>query len=158
MSDKNLITCIVTNQDRSKGGKAAAASMTAEQRQERAIKANRAKKCYKDIPKATHSGELEIGYTNISCAVLEDGRRVITESSMFEILGRSKTGRKPKSGGVSNLPSFLSAENLKPLINSVLSGWEGAVNFYSPKFGKAYGYEATIIPEKGNARFSRATD
>jgi len=143
----NLITHIVTNQDRSKGGSTAAKNMTAEQRRERSLKANMGKKCYQGIPKATHSGELKIGLSTIACAVLDDGRRVITESSMFEILGRSKTGRKSKKEGVSNLPSFLTAGNLKYLVMKQLGEWSGTINFYSPKFGKAYGYEAEIIPE-----------
>ena len=137
----------ITKEVRSKAGKARAAKLTPEERSAIAKKANHSRKCMQGFPKATHSGELIIGGATIECAVLEDGRRVITESSMFRILGRTPMGRKPKKGGQVNLPAFLAANNIKSLVASNLSEWSGTIEFVSPKFGKAYGYEATIIPE-----------
>jgi len=137
----------VTNQVRSKAGKKAASNMSPEQRRERAIKAALGRKSVRDLPKATHEGELIIGDKSIVCAVLEDGRRVINETSMFSVLDRSRTGRKPKKGNGGELPAFLSANNLKSLvINSGINGTHMIV--FAGKTGKkCYGYEATIIPE-----------
>lgn len=145
MSDSNDFT--ITNQIRSKAGYAAAASLTPEQRKKRAIKAALGKKDVRNLPKATHEGELLIGNKAVACAVLEDGRRVITESSMFEVLDRPRTGRKKTDGKGSGLPSFLSAENLKPLIpNDILNGAD-IIQFAGKTGKKCYGYEATLIPE-----------
>lgn len=135
----------ITQKDRSKGGKERAKKLSPQRRKEIATKASHSRKCIKDLPKATHSGDLIIGDTKIACAVLEDGRRVITESSMFEILGRARRSRKKDRGGT-DLPAFLGANNIKPFINNNLRGWTGTIQFFSPKYGKAYGYEAEVIP------------
>ncbi len=108
---------IITAQQRTNAGKAAAANMTAEQRRARALKASHARKCMKDLPKATHTGELNIGNVTVGCAVLEDGRRIITETSMFELLKKSRKGRKPDGA---QLPAFISPKNLKPFITKEL--------------------------------------
>lgn len=135
---------IITHQVRSKAGKSAASNMTPEQRKERAIKGALGRKSVRDLPKATHEGELFIGNKAISCAVLENGRRVISESSMFSILERKKQGRKSKA---IELPAFLSADNLKPLIPSDLLKGSTIIQFAGKTGKKCYGYEATFIPQ-----------
>jgi len=133
-------------------GKAAAAKMTPQQRKERAIKANSSKKCMQKYPRATHVGELVFGDFSISCAVLPDGTRVITEKSVFEALGRVRTGRKTTKntndidkGG--KVPAFLESKNLIPFIpNSLIDGANITVFIHSSR-GKAYGHKAESIPE-----------
>jgi hypothetical protein len=142
MSDSNTFT--ITRQDRSKGGKARAANLTAEQRREIAIKANRSKKCYQGLPKATHSGDLSIGNISISCAVLEDGRRVITETSMFELLKRSRKGKRTRG---TKLPAFISQSNLKPFISNEIEGGLIPFPYFHPKRGKVTGIDALMIPK-----------
>ena len=56
----------------SKGGKKAAANITAEERSERAKLA--AESRWGTVVKATHVGDLVIGSITIPCAVLEDDR------------------------------------------------------------------------------------
>lgn len=143
-SKPKKITFTCTNTNRSKGGKNAALMMTAEQRRERAIKANQAKKCYLNVPKATHFGDLLIGDTTISCAVLDNGKRVITETSVFELLKRSRRGRK-KVG--EQLPAFLSPLNLRPFITNDLTRDLSTFEYIHPKRGKVKGIEATLIPQ-----------
>ena len=62
-------------------------------------------------------GVLRIGDTEIPCAVLEDGRRVLTQGGFLRAIGRN---RKPKAGhggtGVDVTLPFLTAKNLKPFI------------------------------------------
>lgn len=141
MSNDNIF--LINNQIRSQAGKARAEKLSPEERTAIAKFANQSKKCMLKYPKATHSGELKIGEANISCAVLNDGRRVITESSMFEILGRKRRGRK----SAEQIPAFLAANNLKSLIPSDFLSGNTILEFIS-KFGqKSYGYDATIIPE-----------
>jgi hypothetical protein len=85
------------NDFRSEGGKARAKRLTPEQRSEIAsIAAESRWKRRSDVdglqrlPKATHTGELNLGNTTIQAAVLENGRRVLTQRGMFVALGRNK--------------------------------------------------------------------
>lgn len=58
----------------------------------------------------------------LHCAVLEDGRRLLTQSDFMIALGRARQakGRDYYDGDV-NLPAFLTAKNLKPFIDSDLT-------------------------------------
>ena len=65
-----------------------------EQRKERAknaIKARWDKEKENPILKATHYGELRIGDAVFPCAVLDDGRRIISETGLSNFLG-ARTG------------------------------------------------------------------
>ena len=83
----------------SMGGVARAKALTEEQRSE--IASNAAASRW-NIPKATHMGELKIADFIISCAVLEDGRRVLVQRSVSNALGKKGGGahwkRKKESG------------------------------------------------------------
>src|SRR5437867_3414245 len=89
-----------------KGGKARAERLTPEERQEIARRAAEARWAA-NIPRATHSGELEIGGVMIPCAVLDDGTRVLTQRGFSVALGRYKNPNK--KGAIVDLPVFLSA-------------------------------------------------
>lgn len=43
---------------------------------------------------ATHQGILKIGDNELTCAVLEDGSRIISRNAIFKAFGRTKRGRK----------------------------------------------------------------
>lgn len=133
----------ISIQQCSDAGKAAGMKMSKEARQARSRKASHSRKCYKGIPKATHFGELTIGNVTVSCAVLEDGRRVITETSMFELLQRAREGRKK---GGSELPAFISANNLKPYITNELIDGVKSFEYLHPQRGKVNGLNAMVIP------------
>lgn len=136
---------ISTQDDCSLGGKARAANLTPERRKEIAILANHSRKCMKSIPKATHSGELHVGEKKILCAVLDNGKRVISESGMFEALNMSRAGRRDQSP--SKMPRFLAPLNLKPFMSSILVNGTISFEFIPLKGGKAKGYDATIISD-----------
>ena len=68
---------------------ARAQALTEEERKEIAAKGAAARW---GIPKATHRGELVIGATSIPCAVLEDGRRVLTENGITNAILGSRIG------------------------------------------------------------------
>ena len=75
-----------------------------------------------NLPTSLYEGEFPIGERSISCAVLEDGSRLITQATFLRALGRS---RSPKAGTgvlstVDNLPFFLQSEALQPFINKEL--------------------------------------
>src|SRR5574343_917583 len=107
--------------NRAKGGEARAAALTVEQRKEIARNAARAR-WKSDGPIAKYEGEFDVGESSISAAVLEDGRRIITQSSFLRAICRS---RSPIAGTgvlstVDVLPFFLQAEALKPFISNEL--------------------------------------
>jgi P63C domain len=109
----------------SRGGRARAQRLSPEARSEIARDAARTR--WADaakLPKATHRGVLEIGEARIPCAVLDDGRRVITEHGITQALGSrsgaSKRIKKASSEGGAPLPIFLAPSNLKSFVASDL--------------------------------------
>jgi hypothetical protein len=113
-----------SNSIQSRGGKARAKSLTPEQRSESARHAAIVKweksPAAKMIPKATHSGELNIGGLIIPCANLDNGERVISDRSLAETLGIRGGGaywkRKKKRESGAMLPEYVSAKYLQPFI------------------------------------------
>jgi hypothetical protein len=131
----------------SEGGKARAALLTPEERQEIARKAADAR-WSADLPKATHAGTLNIAGSEIACAVLEDGRRVLTQETFLTAIGRAA---KAKAGTGSSLlvdgmPPFLTASNIKPFISEDLRKSATPILFRTVSGGRAYGYEAKLLP------------
>ena len=101
----------------------------------------------KPLPRATHEGILTIGNMEIPCAVLEDGRRVLTQSGVMISLGRARTakGREYYDSDV-NLPAFLTAKNLKPFIPSDLYVTSSQIEFRTLLGKRAFGYLAESLP------------
>ena len=111
---------------RARGGVARAEKLTPERRREIAMNAAQARKQLASLPKATHTGTLKVGDLEISCAVLPDGTRVLSQRGVGRALGRGYGGKDwksqedgPETGG-GNLPFFLSANTLKPFISNEL--------------------------------------
>jgi hypothetical protein len=92
------------------------------------------------IPKATHSGILEIGEIKIQCYVLEDRTRVISQGGMGKALGKSR-GR--------DLAVFLTRKGLKPFISKqLLDDIKKPRLFIPPHGGKpGYAYKATVLAD-----------
>lgn len=133
---------------KAKGGHARADSLTAERRREIARRGAEAR-WDASIPKATHEGQFDIGGTEISCANLPDGKRIITQATFLRSLGRS---RSPKAGTgvlttVDELPFFLQADALKPFIGKELMTSTKAIFYRTKSGGKGVGYDATMLPK-----------
>lgn len=128
------------------GGRARAAALSPEQKTAIAKKAAEAR-WNSDLPKATHEGSMHIGDIEIACAVLEDGRRLITQSGFMRALGRARQakGRDHYDGDV-NLPAFLTAKNLKRFITKELEVTSSQVEFKPHKGARAFGYPAELLP------------
>jgi hypothetical protein len=131
-----------------RGGKARAAKMSAEERSDSAKAAAEARWA-KGLPQATHEGDLMIGEMEIPCAVLEGGRRVLTLSGFMIALGRARQakGRQYYKGGDVDLPTFLTASNLKPFIPKDLEVTSKGLKFKALNGVRAYGYDATLLPK-----------
>lgn len=127
-------------------GKLRAKSMTPERRKEIASAAAEAR-WSADLPEADFEGEFLIGSDLVACAVLRDQRRIITQATFLRALGRS---RSPKAGTgvlstVDELPFFLQAKALKPLISEDLLASTKPI-FYRTRSGKkGVGYDAALI-------------
>jgi len=133
--------------DQSLGGIARAAKLSKEERSAIAQTAAEAR-WGNNLPQATHSGELVIGGRKIACAVLRNGKRVLTQETFLTAIGRAA---KAKAGTgslklVDGLPPFLVAENLKPFISEELMQSTTPIVFRTVKGGRAFGYDAMLLP------------
>ena len=131
---------------KAKGGLARALSLTPIQRREIAQNAARTRWSGK-LPLATHEGKFKIGDKEISCAVLEDGRRIITQAAFLRAMGRA---RSPKAGTgvfstVDELPFFLQAEALQPFISEELRGSTKPIFYINKQGGRGVGYDALLL-------------
>jgi len=136
----------------SKGGANRAKSLTKEERKKIASEAAKTRWASESsLPKAEYMGELVIGDLRIPCAVLEDGRRVISEHGITTALG-SRSGaskRLKKSTGEAGtpLPIFLAPPRLSPYIpDELLSGPLCAIT-YRTGTRKIIGYAAEALPK-----------
>jgi P63C domain len=119
---------------------------SAERRKEIASLGGKAR--WADLPQATHEGPLRLGEAIIPAAVLQDRRRVLTQSAVMKALGRARQakGRSHYDGDV-NLPAFITAKNLKPFVPKELYVTSSQIEFRQVGGGKAFGYPAELLPK-----------
>lgn len=142
---------------RARGGFARAQSLTPEERREIAREAanrrwaatRQIEESGEKIHQATHAGELVIGDTAIACAVLDDPAhtRVISRNAIFRAFGRSKRGRAKDETRVPNMPSFIDARNLQPLVSKYIEGGPKLVAYRDLKGRVMAGYNAVLLPQ-----------
>ncbi len=101
----------------------------------------------KEIPKATHTGELEIGDAVIPCAVLEDGTRLLSQGGFLKAIGRSRTPKARTGATVAEMPAFLAARNLNPFVDKELVESTRPIQFRTAGGRTAFGYKAEILPK-----------
>lgn len=100
-------------------------------------------------PKSEHTGVLKIGDLEIQCAVLPDGRRVLSQRGVGRALGRGVGGNDyRRNDGAGNLPFFMNAKGLIPFIsNELLVVVTEPIEYRQSKGGGvAFGVEATALP------------
>jgi len=133
----------------SMGGEARNKALSAEQRSEiaRAAAVARHEK-ESNLPKATHGSPdhpLRIGSHEIPCYVLDNGKRVITQSGVLIALDMSP-GTATKGGG-DRIANFVNTKSINPFAsNTLLEMIKDPIKFRA-QAGMAYGYDATILPE-----------
>lgn len=142
-----------TNQStKAKGGYARAQKLTPEQRSEISRKAavtrwSRMVQTF-ELPQVIHEGILKIAGKEIYCAVLPNGKRVLSQAQFLLAIGRSKTA-KSGTGVFSDgdgLPAFLMAERLKPFVTEELRAATTPLFFLTLDGRRAVGYDAEILP------------
>lgn len=131
--------------NKAKGGFARAAKLSGERKSEIARKGAESR-WGNSLPKAIVDGELIIAGREISCAVLETGKRVLTQGTFLTAIGRSD---RPKAGtgimSLDELPAFLSADNLKPFITDEIRHSTTPIAYLSTKGRRALGYDALLL-------------
>ncbi|CNI33665.1 P63C domain-containing protein [Yersinia mollaretii] len=121
-------------------------------KKERSKKAAAVSAVVRSAPKPTHSGLMSTG---VSCAVLPDGRRVVSmqgNNGLAETFGVSVGSKMPKwvpRGDAGQLPYVLQATELQPYITDELREAiaEPIVFKNTSGVGSAYGLDATLLPE-----------
>jgi len=135
------------------GGAARAKKLSVAERREIAQRAAAARwgNSAAEVHEATHEGEIEFAGVPISCAVLDNGQRVLSERGVTKGFGLKRAGsnwqRKDSSGA--RMPVFASANNLKPFIDNDLElALKSPILFTSSgsRGHVGYGVDAELIP------------
>lgn len=134
---------------KAKGGKARAAKMTAVQRKESSKKASEMKKHYAALPSAAYGDSgttLKVGDIEIPCYVLDDGRRVLSQSGLQAGIGMSKSGGVQ---GKQRIVTFIENLESKGLQTNELSARCAMPIEFRVKSGgrTVYGFEADILAD-----------
>jgi hypothetical protein len=127
--------------------RARAEKLSPEQRTEIATKGGKARwRNTLRAVRATHVGELELGGVGIECAVLADGRRVLSERAFVQALGRARPGGQTyQRRAGDHLPIYLALRRLKPFVPDGLS--VATVPYVGlGQSSLAHGIDATAIP------------
>lgn len=103
------------------------------------------------ILKATHQGELDLNGFKISCAVLEDGSRVLVNRSLanaFGIKGSGAYWQKKKEEKGALLPEYLSAKYLEKFIkDDLLLKLTEPVPYENNQGVETEGIKADLLPD-----------
>jgi hypothetical protein len=91
---------------------------------------------------ATHRGYLHIGDKDIPCAVLENGKRVISQTGLFDAFDRPRKGSSRLEGA----PSIVGAKNLQKYVDDELKDKSEIIYYYHTNGRIAFGYDAELIP------------
>lgn len=124
------------------GGAARQAKMTVEERKAAAAKMVAARAEKAALPKARHEGLLLMGDTELDVAVLDNGKRIITQSAIFRALDRPARG----NARVIGTPVFIDAKNLQAFIGADLRAVINKVQYVNKSGRVQDGYDAIILP------------
>lgn len=98
-----------------------------------------------NIPKVSYSGKVSIGNKELSCAVLDDGTRILTNTAIFQAFDRPRKGKPSEEYRLKNVPAFITANNLKPYIEREFHDEDFSIEY--ERNGRVLtGYKAEILP------------
>jgi len=129
-----------------RGGKTRAERLSPEQRKDIAVRASEAR-WGADLIRSTHEKPITINGREIIAAVLENGKRVLTQESFLTAIGRAAkakagTGNRTRVDG---LPAFLVAEALNPFITDEIRQATTPIVFRNLNGQRTYGYDALLL-------------
>lgn len=146
--EKNEHATALAKLGAARGGQARATSLTAEDR--RAIAKEAAEVRWgSTLPRATHAGVMIIGGRELACAVLENGKRLLTQETFLTAIGRAgkAKGGTGSAAFTPGMPPFLVADNLQPFITDELREAATPFMFKTDKGVRGYGYDASLLPK-----------
>jgi len=102
------------------------------------------------LPKAIFKGELPIGNTKLTVAVLDNEQRIISETSFNNAMLGSRSGASIKKKKVleergAPLPVFLAPQQLKTFIPNELKDGAPLITYFDGK-REVKGYDASVLP------------
>ncbi|WP_291560059.1 MULTISPECIES: P63C domain-containing protein [unclassified Clostridium] len=96
----------------------------------------------KKIPQAINEGILSLAGAEVECAVLDDKRRMITQTALFQAFERPRKGLVRVEG----YPSIIGGKNLAKHASDELLEKSKVIEYVSMKGRIVTGYNAEIIP------------
>lgn len=99
------------------------------------------------LKESKYTGNLPIGDIDLECAVLEDGMRILTASSIFSAFDRTRKGindRLEING--TKIPPFLAAKNIEPYLSAELIELCIPIQYKDGSSIKE-GYTAILLPK-----------
>lgn len=126
-------------------GEARAEALSPEKRKEIAIQGAKARWSPK-IPKATHQGILRIMGKELPCVVLDDGRRIITQKSIFDAFDRPSRGARNKTEAGDKVPAFLDSKNILPHLTKEIKEMISPIEYLNLNESICSGFRAEVIP------------
>lgn len=100
----------------------------------------------KMLPKVIYSGKVNIGNKELSCAVLDDETRILTNTAVFQAFDRPRKGKSSEEHRLKNVPAFITANNLKTYIEKEFEDEDFSVKYISKNGRELTGYKAEILP------------
>ncbi|MBZ5520836.1 MAG: P63C domain-containing protein [Acidobacteriia bacterium] len=105
-----------------------------------------------ELHKGTKLGRVRLGSSELECAVLENGVRVLSQRTFSKAMGTPSGGsafKRRLQEGVADLPVFMAYERLKPFIDDDLKASLSSPIEYIPKHGgrSALGIKAELVPD-----------
>lgn len=100
-------------------------------------------------PREQCSGEIRLfPGTTIACAVLDNGKRVLSARGVSRAFGSKKTGTNSTRTGAPQPPPFLASAAIKPFLSNELIVLLNSPIEYRPKVGgrTAHGYDCAAFP------------
>lgn len=129
----------------SRGGIARANSLDKESL--RAIAQQAAAARWGDLHITTRTGSIQIGNVMLFCAVLDDGTRLLSQSTVLEALGRNPEKSRRARGTSDVRAPFLLANNLQPFIPQELRELESPIPYrIQGESARYWGYRAEMLP------------
>lgn len=100
-----------------------------------------------EIFHASHRGYLKIGneengFVEIPCAVLENKKRIISQTGLFSAFNRPRKGEVRQEG----LPSIIGAKNIVEFINDEVLEKVKPIHYFHSNGLTSVGYDAELIP------------
>lgn len=133
----------------SKGGAARAARLSPDERRQIAQRAAEARWGH-TVHFAPYPGVIEIGDITISCAVLEDETRVLSQATVLRALGRHpEKSRRARGDSTDVRAPFLYGENLQPFVTPELQALAEPIRYRvagERQHNPSWGYKAEMLP------------